>query len=187
MEISNALLVAIMFVILLSLGIGTLLAGLAITIARGRETGVSRIHVSWLILMLLVYFNLFWHTLDVLGLEEWGFAGFLYIVTGPILLFFATTILVPDGGEDSSGGDAGYLAVSRPFFLTLALAQVWIIGSDFVLGKGLTGGAAFNAIVIALALLLASTRSIRVHTVGATLAWVLFLSAITLSSLGLIT
>lgn len=181
MEISHGLLVAIMFVVLLSMGIGTLLAGLAGAMGQGSP---SRIHASWLVLLLLVYFNLFWHTLDVLSIEDWGFAGFLYIVAGPILLFFATTVLVPGDNAEVSGVEA-FFAISRRFFTTLAAVQLWVIGSDFLLQKGFTAGGALNALAFVLAAVLASTHNVKTHTVGAAIAWLLFLTTVALGGLGL--
>ena len=39
----------------------------------------------------MLHLDLFWNTLEILSVEEWSFAEFLYIVLGPVLLLLATT------------------------------------------------------------------------------------------------
>ena len=53
MELSRALLVAIMFVVLLSIGIGNILMSLAAMVDRRSPLTASRMHVSWIVLLLL--------------------------------------------------------------------------------------------------------------------------------------
>ena len=92
MEISNSLLVAMMFVMILSIGIVNILASLASTIDYRTNQGHKGICISWIILLLLAHFNLFWHTIEIMSIGTWGFVGFLYIVTGPILIFLQATL-----------------------------------------------------------------------------------------------
>ena len=101
-EVSAALLVALMYITILSMGIGNVLATLARVVRRGREAEFDRVHVAWIALLLVAHLNLFWHTLDLFSVEQWGFFGFLYVIAGPTLLFFATDVLVaerPDSAE----------------------------------------------------------------------------------------
>lgn len=66
MEITNALLVAMMFVVLLTIGIGNIIMALAALVDRRTPIKPDAIHTSWVVLLLLVHFNLFWHVLDIL-------------------------------------------------------------------------------------------------------------------------
>ncbi len=77
MDISCSLLVSIMYVVLLSIGNGNILMSLAAIVDRRSPVRASWMHISWIVLLLLVYFSLFWHTLDVLSFEEWRFVEFL--------------------------------------------------------------------------------------------------------------
>ena len=181
MEISYGLLVAMMYVMILSMGIGSLLGGVAGVVNKRTEESTDNLLASWMVLLLLVYFNLFWHTLDLLAIADWGFRDFLYVIAGPILIFFATTVLLPDG---PSAARSHYFAVSRRFFALLALLQLWILGSDFVLGKGVTVPAAFNALFFCALVVLAKTRDPRFHAVGNGLAWMAFLIVVTLRGFG---
>lgn len=185
MEISSALLVAIMFVVLLSIGIGNILMSLASMVDRRSPVTASRMHISWIVLLLLVYFSLFWHTLDVLSMEQWTFAEFLYIILGPVLILFASQVLLPN----SSNTDVGdltelYFEVSRPFFLFLAASQLWVNGVDLILMDGLTRAGAMNGVAVVFALLLAFSRNRKVHLVLTVAMWLLFLTSWVVSGLG---
>ena len=187
MDVSSSLLVAVMFVIILSMGIGHILVAAAAMVDRRVARRIDVLHVNWTILLLLIYFNLFWHTLDLLSTEQWGFASFLYIMTGAILIYFATCVLLPDMPADESlDKRAFYFEVSRQFFLMLALLQVWIIGVDVLLGGGFTSAGIVNLSTLLLALLLASSRKTTIHVGGTVVAWVLFVGSMVARSLGLI-
>ncbi len=187
MEISSSLLVAVMFIIILSMGIGHILVSAAAMVDRRVARRIDALHVNWMLILLLVYFNFFWHTLDLLATEQWVFASFLYMMAGPILIYFATCVLLPEMPADESPDlRALYFDVSRQFFLMLALLQVWIIGVDVLLGAGFTSGGVVNLATLLLALLLASSQKPTIHAGGTVVAWVLFLGSTGLRSLGMI-
>jgi len=93
MEVTSVLLVAMMFVVLLTIGIGNILMTLAAMVDRRSRLSASRLHISWIVLLLLVYFSLFWYTLDVLSVEDWTFSEFLYVMLGPVLILFPSQVL----------------------------------------------------------------------------------------------
>ena len=187
MEITNALLVAMMFVVLLTIGIGNIIMALAVLVDRRTPVKPDAIHTSWVALLLLVYFNLFWHVLDILTVADWKFLEFLYIVAGALLLFFATHVLLPDASSpDTNDLRAYYFGISRQFFIFLALLQLWILGVDLMLRKGLTAASSFNAAALALAILLAASQRPKVHSLGTGTAWILFVAGMVAQGLGLI-
>ena len=187
MDITNDLLVVLMYVVLLTIGIGNIVVTLAAIIQRPPEVKTYWIHNSWMILMLLVYFNLFWHTLDLFAVEGWKFAGFLYIISGPVLIFFATQILLPDlAVANATDLKSYYYQVSRKFFLFFAMLQVWIIGVDLILDKGFTTSGLFNTIAAGLALSLAFLQQQKFHGFGTAFASLLFILAVVFRGVGII-
>jgi hypothetical protein len=185
MEISNTLLAAMMFVMILSMGIMNIIAWLAGIADQRSENKISWILISWLVLLLIAQLNMFWHTLDILSIEDLKFGGFLYIIVGPILVFFATSVMLPGASQDESNGMRGhYFGVSRRFFAILALLQVWDIGVDTVLGKGFSVADIFSVAILALALALTSSQHARLHTIGTAVAWLIFLAALSLRGFG---
>jgi len=187
MEVSTTLLVALMYVTILSLGIGNVLGALAEIVRKGRDANLDPVHILWIALLLGAHFNLFWHTLDLLTVERWGFTGFLYVISGPVLIFFCTGILVSELSDSpEAGARAHYFRVSGQFFLLFALLQIWIVGVDIVLGRGFTGAGAFNAGVFALVLVLAIWRNYPAHVIGAAVAVFIYLAATMLRGMGVI-
>jgi hypothetical protein len=185
MEITNSLLVAIMFVVLLSMGIGNALTAIVTVVDRRTPLRIDWFHASWMVLLLLVALSLFWHTLNLLDIEDWQFSAFLYVITGPILLFFGSGLLLPSDAETEELR-THYFAVRPQFFGALALLQLWVIGVDVLLGSGFTAASTFNAVALGIVLVLAVFERAGVHAVGTALAWALFLTAVTLRGLNVI-
>lgn len=183
MDITNGLLVAILFVTLLGLGIAHVVTAMAGVVRGDTDSRPDGLLVAWTILLLLAYLNLFWHTLDLLNVEVWGFGGFLYVVLGPMLLFFATSVLLPGASVPASVSDREhFLSVSARFFGLLALLQLWIIGADQVLGSGFTIAAAMNAAAAVVLGLMAANRRTATHVTGTVVFALLFLAGFAVSS-----
>ena len=187
MEVSSSLLVAMMFVMVLSIGIGNILMGLSSLLSQRSPREIDWLPTSWVLLLLLQHLNMFWHTLTILEAEEWGFGGFLYVVTGPILLFLATSLLLADpvyaGPSDAR---EHYFRVARRFFSIMAVLMLWMVGADFVLGKGFTAAGGWNAAAMPLLLALATSQRRSLHAVATGVAWALSLSLLALRGFGLI-
>lgn len=167
-----------MFVVLLTIGIGNILMSLASMVDPRSSVSASRMHLSWIVLLLLVYFGLFWHTVDVLAVEGWTFGEFLYIMLGPVLILFASQVLLP-GSSDTPARELEqhYFDVSRPFFLFLAASQIWVNGVDLILKGGLTRAGALNGVAAVFALILAFSHNRTIHLILAIAMWSLFLVA----------
>jgi len=185
MEVPTALLVALMFVTLISIGIGNILMSLASMVDRRSPVTASRLHLSWIVILLLTFFSLFWFTLDVLAVEEWTFIEFLYVMLGPVLILFASQILLPRASSEGAADlDENYFEVSRPFFLFLAGTQVWVNGVDLILKDGLVLAGALNGFIGVIALILAFSTSRKIHVMLTVLIWVIFALRWILQALG---
>lgn len=179
MDISSTMLVALMFVGLLSISIGNILIGTAIIYDNRSDIKLDWIHIGWTALLLLVCFDLFWQTIDLFTQKEWGFGGFLYVILGPILITFAGQILLPDLTR-TEGLDLKhhYSSVNSEFFILFALLEFWQIGVDFFFGDGLTRSSAVSTAAIVLLLALAFTVRPSAHRYGIIAAALLFLLSI---------
>lgn len=187
-EITHSILVAMMFVMILSIGISSLLMAMAAVINQGAKCKRYALHTSWMILLLLLYLNFFWQTLALVSMEDWMFLDFLYVMAGPVILLFAASLLVPEiPGEGSLDLRTHYLGVSRQFFFLLALTQIWAVGVDVVLRRGFTSAGALDLLVAGLFVMLAIFREARMHGLLSGLVWVIFVATVGLRGLGLIT
>ena len=182
MEVSTSLLVALMFVTLLSMGIGNAVNTLSIIVEKGKKSGYSNLQVGWLGLLLISYFNMFWHVIDLLSVEKWGFLGFLYMMTGPLLIYFATSILIATKNEDE-----GQKILIRPlFFVLFMLLQFWIITVDLMLEKSVIEHSLLNIIIILIALILMRNQDEKVQRYGLIASLGVVILAVILRSLGVL-
>ncbi len=187
MEISNSLLVVLMFVGILTLGIVGLLSALSSVVNHRGGLKADALHTSWIVLMLLSHLQIFWGVLDILAVEEWTYVTFLYMLSGPIILFFCSNILMPNPGDpDADDGRRFYYAIAPQFFLLLAILQIWFMGVDLLLGYGVNRMTVVGVIALVIAVTLSRAKSPSVHTVGTLAAWLLFVGAMVVRGAGML-
>ena len=181
----NTLLVALMFVTILSMGIGNILGSLADIFNHASPSRRDRVHVGWIVLVLLVHFNLFWQTKAILDVEDWQFSSFLLAMAGPVLLFFATSILLTDPPmEQEPQLGRFFVALGKRFFLMFAVVQAWVVFIGYSISGTLVATDTVNILFGILAVGLALVRGARTQTIGLGLAWALVLLAPILRWLG---
>ena len=176
MDNINTLLVAFMFITILTLGIAGVLGELAEVVRNVERKNRDRLLIGWVVLLLFAYFNLFWHTADITLLEEWDFGLFLFAETGPVLMLLATQIMLGALAAEPAGEPESTSRQGR-FFVIFGLLQVWSIATGFVLGAGFTLGSAMDAVVLVTCLALATSRSRPLHVAGLTVVWIAYLTS----------
>lgn len=182
MEVSTSLLVALMFVTLLSMGVGNAVNTFSTIVEKGKDSGYGKLQIGWLGFLLLSYFNMFWHVLDLLSVDKWGFAGFLYMMTGPILIYFATSILIASQSENNTN----ITPLTSRFFAVFALFQGWIISVDLMMGKSFIENSVLNAVMIVIALVLMLKSDVKIHYYGLIASWGVIALAVILRVLGVL-
>ena len=188
MNISHTLIVALLFVTILSFGLVNILSAFASVLNRNTNTKASTIHLHWIAILLILHFNMAWSAILITSKEVWTYDAFLFIVLGPIMAFFASSIIMPGSVEsdDSEGLFSQYLTISKQFFILFVLIQIWAIGTDFMLQGGITGSSILNVLLTALGLVLLNAKQPRMHRLGLVVAWGIYLSAIVLRGLEII-
>ena len=185
MDVSQSLLVAMMFVTVLSIGIGNILMGLSGVIQRGSGISVHWLPLAWVLVLLLIHFELFWQTLVILEVKEWKFGEFLFVIVGPVLLLFATSFMLPDSARAADGDyRAHYFSIARRFFTLLAALMAWLVCVDLLFAGGMTIYSWFNLIEVALLLVLAFAKQERLHQAVTILAVGIFVLSFSLQGLG---
>ena len=188
MEISYTLVVALMYVTILSFGLASLLTSLAQIIRRDNNIRVSPAHLNWLLILLLIHFNMVWHAVLFTNIETWSYHEFILVVLGPALAFFSANILAPEPSAAVSYESLteNYFSVIQQLLILFGAIQVWAILSDFILERGATGSAIFNIILLIVAIFLYKSRSNKTHVVSLYFIWAIYISSITLRSMGYI-
>jgi hypothetical protein len=175
----NTMLVALMFVTILSMGIGNILGTMADIFNHATAARRDRVHVSWIILLLMVHFNLFWHTKAILDVAEWTFGGFLIAMAGPVLIFLATSILLtnpPD--ENPADMQKFFVKLGRRFFIVFGLSQAWVVLAGYAMTRVFVVTDLVNVAFVVLSIILASSTAQRVQLGGAATAWGLGLASL---------
>lgn len=170
----NTMLVALMFVTIISMGIGNILGTMADIFNHATAARRGRIHVAWIILLLVIHFNLFWHTKAILDVAEWTFGGFLMAMAGPVLIFLATSILLtnpPD--EDPVDLQKFFVRLSRRFFVVFAFTQAWVILAGYAMSGKFIATDLVNVAYLILAVILAISKLHRMQLAGVVTAWAL--------------
>jgi hypothetical protein len=181
----NTLLVALMFVTVLCMGIGNIMVSLADIFNHATASRRDRVHVAWIVLILLIHFNLFWHTKEILAAENWHFGSFLLAIAGPVLLFFATSILLTEPPPDVKPNlPTFFVGLGRRFFLMFALVQAWVVVVSFSLTGSFVLADLANIAMATLATILALSPNERVHNLGIWLAWGIIVIMVVIRWLG---
>ena len=183
MDNPTTLLVSIMFVTILAMAIGNILMTCAEIAGGLRHPVPERLQLSWIFLMLFALLSLFWQTTVLLNVDEWLFVEFLYVMAGPMVLLFATSVITaPARDQQSDESHSHYLGLSRRFFVMLALHEAWLLGIDYWFANFSTLSF-INAAMLCLFLLLAVSINLRVHIAGASLIWSGYIAALVLRTL----
>ena len=176
MDNINTLLVAFMFITILTLGIAGVLGELAEVVRNVARQRRDPLLIGWALLLLFTYFHLFWHTADITLLEEWGFWLFLFVETGPVLLLFGTQIMLGALAAEPESDPGGSVRQTR-FFVIFGLLQIWSIAAGFILGVGFTPGSALDAVVLVTCVALAASKNRSVHVAGLAVVWLAYLAS----------
>ena len=166
---------AVMFGVILSLGIAALLSAAGSMLKSRAEARPYWVYVAWVLLQLVLYLHIWWSFWNLQRVvAEWTFFNFLFLLMGPTALFLATQVSLPDSTttEDS---EAHYYRVHRVFFSLVAIVVAWELAAvalffhetDPLLGLQIV------ALVVLATLAYSENRSLHA---GLTLAsWGLFL------------
>ncbi|WP_193139641.1 hypothetical protein [Meridianimarinicoccus sp. MJW13] len=125
MDVPTGLLVALMFVTLLTMGFGNILAAFAPKIQAKEPLFIHPLHGLWWAILCLVILGTFWRCAAIFLVENWSFVEFLYMILGAAFLFFASTSLP---GNDRPG-------LSKPFLASLAAFHLWGLGLAVLFGS----------------------------------------------------
>ena len=188
MEISYTLIVALMYVTILSFGLASLLTSLGLLIKENSTTKVSSVHLQWILILLIVHFNMVWHAVYFTSVESWSYHAFLLIELGPALAFFTALILAPAPVDEPEPErlSSHYFSLKNKLVTLFALLQAWAILADYLVGRGLTGSGLFNGFLMVFSALFITSNGNKVHGFGIYLVWLANLASIVLRSLGII-
>ena len=133
----------------------------------------------------LLHILMWWTLWSVHDAANFNFLTYLYLLTGPVLLFLGTSLLTPNIQDD--GIDVRrHFTVVRPMYSTvLTLLWIWALGAGPVLRGFLAPTAPVLALFLAAAVALRVTANPKSHAIVAILSWLLAVAYIGLYAMQL--
>ena len=149
------------------LGIVRLLGALAEYLRIRSKLEVTHYWVYGLLLLFqfLLHVLLWWSLWGVRGVDSFNFLNYLYLLIGPILLFLAGSLLLPELKDGVTDLREQYFQVARPYFTVMGLAWLWVIGFWPVLLGVLAPTAPIIGSYFIAALILRSVANEWIHAV----------------------
>lgn len=118
---------------------------------------------------------LFWWSLwSLRGTASINFLSFVYMLTGPILLFVGTALLMPNVDSDEIDLKEHYFATRSSYSNVLILLWLWAIFASPLLRGAFAPTAPIFAVFLANAVAMRATANPTVNSVSAIVNWILF-------------
>ena len=170
------------------LGIVRWVSGLGEYLQRGDQIAVEHYWVFNLFaaVQFLMHILLWWSLWGIRTAETFNFLSYLYLLTGPILLFLGSNLLMPDFASDAALNIREHYARVRRLYSTVYAAfWLWVIFLWPVMKGVFAPTVPFLAVFMLLAILQRQLNSPKAHAVIAVLNALLIVVVIALFSLQL--
>ena len=129
--------IAVMLSIVLGLGATQMLSGLSQVIQNCNRIKNYWVFYAWVIVVLGLILQFWWAYWDYRAYQNWTFFKFVYLLSGPAVLYFSSRILVPeDIGTQCSNLVTYCFRIRRPFYWSLAIVMFFAMTSPFVVREG---------------------------------------------------
>jgi hypothetical protein len=175
MESSSFPFLAVMFAVLMGMGVVQLITALGELVKHRRAAQPYWLHAAWLCLLLLLYFHVWWSFWEFRLVAHWTYLKYLFLLTGPVALFAATSLLAPDLREPSRfDSRRHYYAVHRAFFAVMSVAVAWGASIYPVMFGTIDPILEWLLLFLAVMVTLAITSNERAHAVLTVVAWLMF-------------
>ena len=177
---------AVMFAVLLGMGVVQLVTAIGGLIKYREKVRPYWLHGAWFLLVLLLYFHVWWSFWEFRLATHWNYLTYLFLLVGPVTLITATDLLIPDlDGAVDVDSRSYYYTMHRGFFAAMSAAVIWGMSIYPVMFQQVDPILEWLLLFLAITVVLAITRNATVHAVLTVLAWILF--AIMVSSYGFTT
>lgn len=121
--------ISVLVVVLNAIGLGTLMVGMAAFLRKPPIEGlkISGLLLAWLLLHVYLHVMLWWRFYGVEISESFNFFSYLFMLAGPMVLLFASTMLLPEEEEGVIDMPAHFERIRSRFFAFETLFWVWAL------------------------------------------------------------
>jgi len=160
-----------------AMGIVRLLASFAEYLRHQSKLEVAHYWVFslWLPFQFLLHVLLWWSLWNYRMVEEFTFLDYLYLLSGPVLLYLGTSLLVPDVENHAINLRKHFYKVRPAYFTIAAFLWLWAIFLFPVLTGRFAPTAPFLASFLAISLMLRFTANPKIHTALVIASWLLLI------------
>jgi hypothetical protein len=147
------------------LGVVRILTVLAEYLRRHKSLKLQHYSVYTMLVLyqLFVHLLFWWSAVGLRAAEDITFFIYLYLLTGPTLLYFGTSLILPDISEESNDLRSIYYGVHEAYFTILAVFMLWSIFLWPVFGYPFAPTAPLLGVTFVIALILRFTVNPKVH------------------------
>ena len=149
------------------LGIIRLLNALAEFLRRHKALNLKHysVYTMLVIYQLLVHLLFWWSAMGLraAGDIDFTFLMYLYLLTGPTLLYLGTSVMLPDFDKETKDLRAIYYGIHKPYFTILASFMLWGIFLWPIFGYSFAPNVPLLIATLIIALILRMTANPRVH------------------------
>lgn len=132
-----------------------------------------RIFLVFATYQFLLHVLLWWSMWAIRAAESFNFLDYLFLLTGPVLLFLSSSLLVPAADEEDIDLGRHFAKVRRPYAMTLGATWFWALLLSPVLIGSVPPSMPYHATFVVLAIVLRFvSRPAALGTLGA-LNWVM--------------
>jgi hypothetical protein len=153
--------ISVLVVVLNAIGLGTLMVGIATFLRDPPEQSVklSGILVAWMVLHLYLHIMLWWRFYGLQLVESFNFFDYLFLLSGPMCLLFASTMLLPTEKDDTIDMQAHLERVYRRLFTFETGFWIWALAAGPLI-EGIWDSESYLwAIMVAISIAMALTKS----------------------------
>ena len=162
------------------LGIVRIVGGLGEFMRRRESLDVTFywIHSALVLFQLLTHVLLWWSFIGLREVDSINFLQYFFLLIGPVLLFLATSLLVPDFTDDTVDLRAAYWRSSKSYYTILMVFWPWVIAIWPVFGYPLAPTWKFAACWMVMMAIMRFTGNEKVHGVLVSAVWLLTIAFI---------
>ena len=147
--------------------------------------GNYHLFIAFAAFQFLLHVLLWWSLWGIRSVDAFNFLDYLFLLTGPVLLFLGSSLLVPDAEQQDLDLDAHFDKVRSPYATVLAFAWLWSLLLWPILRGVVPPTMPLQATFLVLALALRFSRSRALWTGIAVANWLALASHIALFSMEL--
>jgi len=125
---------SVMVSMVLGLGLTQLFAGIGNLVQVRRRVRFYWLHAVWIALMIGLHLQMWWSFWMMRGVQEWTYTGFAFVLLGPATLVIASHVLLPELVDGTIDAERHYYDTRTVFFGLLAVAGVWALLIESVMG-----------------------------------------------------